>query len=292
MNENSSELWKKIRVGVYLAFTILAFSSMEVLANPIRDRIDPFALTFWRFLLGAAFLFPFAWPRLRHADAPISRKDYFKLAFLGCLNVILSMGAHAVSVKYAKASTAAILIASNPIATNLLAWVILGESLTKRRGISLLIGVFGVIMISLHRQTGVDTTLGVIAGIIGMVGFALYSVLSKDIVKRLGSMSTATVSFSFAVLIYLPLLWVSGVQIWPASDLWIRLLILGIIVSGLGYVTFFKALAELPVGKASLLFFFKPPVAIFLAWIILGETPALGACFGTILIMAAILSEK
>lgn len=294
----------RIRLWFLLAFTILAFSSIEVVANPIRHRIDPLALTFWRFLLGGLCLLPILVRSLgssresgrepgresgHEQRLPRTLNDLLWLGGLGFLNVVISMGAHAVSFTHARASTAAIIIASNPLATTLFARLILGEALGPRRLLSLLIGVFGVGLVAWKPLPGEDSLLGIVAGLVGMTTFGLYTVLSKSAVKRFGSPMVALVGFLLGALADLPVLWMLGVPLFPEPELWLPLLFLGIVVSGLGYVAFFELLAVLPAGKTSLLFFVKPPVAIFLAWVFLGEHPSAWAVVGAVLVMSGIL---
>jgi len=286
------ELWAKIRMPVLVITAVLSFSALEVVANPIRNRIDPFAMTFWRFLLGGLFMLPPAVSRIRRKWRAFSWKVLAWLTALGVLNIIIGMGAHALSVKYAKASTAAILIAANPIAVNLFGWVLLGEMLSWRRGMTLVLGFCGVLLVAARPSVGEDTGFGIAAGLVGMAAFSLYTVLSKRFIRRLGSLVVTVVTFFTASAVFLPLLLIGGVKIWPTPDVWPRLLALGFIVSGLGYYSFFKILNELPAGRTSLLFFAKPPVAIILAWFLLGETVAPGAMAGTALIMAGILFDR
>ena len=273
-----------------ILFTVLAFSSIEVVANPIRQQIDPFVMTFWRFFLGSILLFPIVFWQTREKGMAkrFSKADWLTLSWLGALNIIFAMGAHAVSIKHVKASTAAMLVAANPLATNFFAWLLLKEKLPANRLIALGLGLIGVCLIALRPVTGQDTIFGMAAGVIGMAGFALYTVLSKDIVQRLGSLQVTAFSFLLGVLIDLPILLISGVPLRPAADLWPRLLVLGFFVSGMGYLTFFRVLAVLPAGKTSLLFFLKPPVAILLAWILLSETPTTSALVGSTIIMTGI----
>jgi len=279
------------RLFVCLAVTVLAFSSIEVVANPIRHRIDPFALTFWRFALGALCLLPLVFRDRERARLPSSPRDLAWIAVLGVLNVVISMGAHALSIQGTRATTAAILIAANPLATNLFARLILGEDLGWRRGVALLTGFSGVLLVAWKAAPGTDTMPGVVAGLVGLAGFGLYTVLSKGTAARFGPVNNAFLGFLFAVLLDVPLLLALGIPLWPAPDLWPRLLVLGVIVSGLGYVTFFEALAVLPAGRTSLLFFAKPPVAMLLAWLFLGEVPSLAAAAGAGLVMAGILFD-
>lgn len=279
-------------VGFYLAFTVLAFSSIEIIANPIRNQVAPMLLTFWRFALGSLFLLPFLLVRHHQRLRRLNRREIAGLFGLGTLNIIFSMGAHAICMKYAKASTAAILIAANPIATNFFSWLILREIMSPRRILALSSGLAGIVLLTLRPDTAVDTPLGIGAGIVGMIGFGLYTVLSKKMVEKHGSMLVTTISCLTALGAYLPLLLVTGHEILPVFSAWPRLLALGVFGSGLGYVTFFKALEAMPAGRASYLFFFKPPVAIFLAWLVLGEEPVSSAIIGTVLIMSGILIEN
>lgn len=290
--ENMKELWAKFRLPVLGITAVLSFSALEVVANPIRNSIDPFVMTFWRFLLGGLFLLPPAVRRIRKKSRAFSWRVLGWLTALGVLNIIIGMGAHALSVKYAKASTAAILIAANPIAINLFGWVLLGELLSWRRGLTLVFGFCGVLLVAARPAAGEDTGFGIAAGLVGMAAFSLYTVLAKRFIRRLGSLVVTAVTFFTASVIFLPLLLVARVAVWPAPDVWPRLLILGFVVSGLGYYSFFKILNELPAGRTSLLFFAKPPVAIFLAWLLLGETITPGAMVGTLLIMTGILFDR
>lgn len=276
-------------IGFYLVFTIVAFSSIEIIANPIRNQVSPQLITFWRFAIGSIFLLPLAF--FRRQTNQLNRIELLKLFGLGVLNIIISMGAHAVCMKYAKASTAAILIAANPIATNFFAWLILREAMPVRRIVALAIGFSGILMIAAKPDTATDTPLGIGAGIVAMFGFGLYTVLSKKMVEKHGSIKVTTLSCLTALLVYIPILLFGNQGLLPESSAWPRLLALGIFGSGLGYVTFFKALEAMPAGKASYLFFFKPPVALILAWLILGEEPAFAAVIGTALIMSGILIE-
>ncbi len=276
----------------FLVFTILAFSSIEVVSHPIRDSIDPLLLTFWRFHLGGLCLLILgsAFGDFRRHQSP-QAYDWCRLLLLGILNVVISMGALAVAIKYASASTVAVLISSNPLATNLFARLLLGEQLDVRRWLALLSGVVGVSLICLKPASHVDTLFGIVCGVAAMLTFGLYTVVSKPLVARFGSLPVAAYSFGLACLAYFPVLWWRLPTVWPSAEQWPRIAWLGVVVSGLAYVTFYRALAVLPAGRASLLFFCKPPTAGLLAWLILGETPGRAVIVGAGLIMLGIVID-
>ncbi|MBF0543500.1 MAG: EamA family transporter [Candidatus Riflebacteria bacterium] len=276
----------------FLSIAVLAFSSIEVVVSPIRGQINPFALTFWRFALAAFCLLPMAFRTKEKKRLPTSLREFFSIAFLGVLNVVISMGAHAVSIANCRPSTAAIIIASNPMFTNFFAWIFLKEELNIYRISSILVGFSGVFLIAFKGVSGIDTHLGIITGLLGAIGFSLYTVLSKRTVNKFGSLNNALIGFIFGCLFDLPLLWLGQIEIIPHFNLWPRLLFLGIVVSGIGYLAFFKALSLLSAGKTSLLFFLKPPVAMLLAWFVLSDSPTIIQIIGTVLIMIGILIDK
>ncbi len=275
----------------YVVFTVVAFSSIEIIVSPVRHDIAPFLMNFWRFLVAVLILLPTLLWKHRDRLRVLRREDIRDMSVLGCLNILLAMGAHAICIKYARASTAAILISANPLATNFFAWLILREEMTLKRIFALLLGLSGVVMISFKADAAVDTPVGIAAGVLGMAGFGLYTVLSKRLVHKHGGLTVMVLSCAPALVVYLPVLYLLGIDLLPPSHTWPNILGAGILGTGLGYISFMRVLSFLSAGRSSYLFFFKPPVAIFLAWLLLGEDIAASAIVGTLLIMAGILTE-
>ena len=282
---------QKIKTGFYLVFTLLAFSSIEIITNPVRHDLPPLLMNFWRFAVGITVLLPaLLWSNCRQIrEMPAG--ELLRLGLLGFLNIIVAMGAFAFCIKYSKASTAAIIISANPLATNFFAWLLLREPMPPRRILALALGMFGIIMLTTRADNSVDTPFGLAAGLFAMAGFGLYTVLSKKAIQRHGSLVVLVLSCLPALIAYLPILYFSDAGFWPPEHTWPNILGAGIIGTGLGYLTFMKALEFLSAGRTSYLFFFKPPVAMFFAWLLLGEQIAPSAILGTLLIMAGILSE-
>ncbi|MBF0405964.1 MAG: EamA family transporter [Candidatus Riflebacteria bacterium] len=275
-----------------LLTAVLAFSSIEVTISPIRHQIDPLALTFWRFALASICLLPFAFRKKELDRFPRDFKSIFPIILLGILNVVLSMGLHAVSVANCRPSTAAVLIASNPMFTNIFALLILREKLSKGRIVSIILGLSGVYLVTFKSFQGIDTLTGILSGLAAAIGFSLYTVLTKESVQKFGSLNNAMIGFLAGCAIDIPILHFAGIKIMPMPELWPRLIFLGVVVSGIGYLAFFKALSLLSAGKTSLLFFLKPPVSIGLAWLILGDNPNFFQLSGAFLIMTGIIAEK
>jgi drug/metabolite transporter (DMT)-like permease len=259
--------------------------------NPVRDIVPPMLINFWRFCIGTLILIPALVCTGKKQLQELQQRDYIEIALLGCLNIFLAMGAHALCIKYARASTAAILISANPLATNFFSWLILGEKMSGKRISALLLGLSGIIILTMKADNSLDTPLGIAAGLVGMTGFGLYTVLSKKLIHRHGSLVVLVFSCLPALFLYIPFLYFTGSGFIPLSTAWPHIIGAGIIGTGLGYLTFMKALEILSAGRASYLFFFKPPVAIFLAFLFLGEKISTSAVVGMLLIMTGIIIE-
>ena len=48
-----------------VGYTALVFASMEPVSKLLNGQVNPFTLTFWRFLIGSAFVFPMAVREIR-----------------------------------------------------------------------------------------------------------------------------------------------------------------------------------------------------------------------------------
>ncbi|HOA16462.1 MAG TPA: EamA family transporter [Fervidobacterium sp.] len=256
----------KVKAYLYLLFTLLAFSSIEVSSKPLMGSVDPFFMTAFRFLIGGLVLIFFV-------DREIEVKDLLPLALVGSLNGILSMTTLQLSVMYSNASTAATLVASNPIFVSLFALLILKERHTLRKYIGIVLGFVGLVIFSLGKIEG-DSWLGIFYGIIAALTFGLYTVLLGKYTKKYSPVSATAYSTLTSSLIYVAILAVSGHFYVPSVGIpqWLILIYLGIIVTGLAYLTYFKAIELIGATQSSRVFFLKPIVATLFAMIFLEES--------------------
>ncbi|HOJ94168.1 MAG TPA: DMT family transporter, partial [Fervidobacterium nodosum] len=66
---------------------------------------------------------------------------------------------------------------------------------------------------------------------------------------------------------------------------WFILIYLGLIVTGVAYLTFFKAMEKIGATQSSRIFFLKPIVATLLAIVFLGEKLSLLKIIGMIIVL-------
>lgn len=270
-------------VIVYLSIALLFFSTMEVISKPFMEIIDPFFLTFVRFLIGGSFLM--IWVRKK-----VEFKDVLFLSLIGSINSILSMTLLQLSVKYGNASTAATLIAMNPLFVSLFSPFIAKEKFVLRRFIGLLTGLVGLLVFAQGMVIG-DTPFGILTGIASSVTFALYTVLMKKFVSKYDSITATAYSMLFSSIIYGFFLASLGFLKIPPLNLPNSLFFVyaGIGVTGIAYFTFFKAVEKIGATNSSRIFYLKPVLATILSLLFLGEKLGFLKILGMIIIIFSLM---
>ncbi|MCS7175008.1 DMT family transporter [Pseudothermotoga sp.] len=270
---------------LYLIVTLFFFSSLEVVTKPLSGRIDPFFLTFFRFFAGGIFLTLFSLTSRKK----IERNDLSKLIAVGCLNGVISMSLLQLSIKHSNASTAATLVAMNPLFVSVFAHAFGKDKLTRKAILAISLGAIGVLVLSSANVAG-DSPFGIFCGIAASITFALYTVLMRDFSVKYGALLATSISTLAAGLVYGALLAVFGRLSVPSLSWpdWSILLYVGIGITGVAYVTFFKAMQRFGPVRTSLVFYLKPALASFLAAIFLSETISAQKVLGTIIVVLSL----
>ena len=276
----------KLKGYIYLGITILIFATLEVVSSSLKGLIHPTQLIFIRFMIGGVALLPWVIAQ----KEKISSKDWLFFAGLGILNTVISMGSLQIAISMGKASTAAILISSNPIFVVMFSSLLLKEKVTKNRIICMILGVVGIILIIYKGSSTGDTAMSLFLGIVASVTFGLYSVLGKMKADNISSITMISLSAIIGSICTIPLLLYMGLPVFYfPKEGFFRILYLGLILSGFAYITFIEALKILGASKGSMVFFLKPAIATVLAAIFLGEKISGRTIFGMVLVAIGIL---
>lgn len=282
---------------IYLLITIFFFSTIEVVTKPFSGIFDPLQLTFLRFLIGGIVLLIYILSTGKLKKYKLTLKPLLLMGLIGSLNSIVAMSFLQLAVKFSNASTAAIMISTNPIFVVFLAWIILKEELNYRKLLSIVIGLIGISLIMSSNSVG-DSVIGLIFGLVAALSFALYTVLVKKYVKKIPSSIFVTFSFLVSSLFFYIFLLILKIptfsfEIENINVIWM-LLYISIFVTGIAYITFYKAFENLDASKGSFSFLLKPAISMILAYIFLSEYPKPLKLLGASLIVlsVAIIAAK
>ena len=271
---------------LWLFFTITIFSTYEVVGSIFAHAIHPLLINAIRFSVGGLVLLPLAIKTMRREQLQLRGPDLLALFGLGFLNAGICMGLQQYSLRYTEASTAAVLISSNPLFVSLLSVFFFKESLTKDKIMALLLGIGGMLLVSGGLQS--QNALGPILATLASVVWAIFTVAGKKLSQRYGSLVMNTFSFLLGggfLLILTAILQIPLTGLTPANIL--LLAYVGVVVTGIGYYAFFTGLLYLYTTVGAAVFFFKPALATIFAFLILGEPISIRKIAGIMVIMVA-----
>lgn len=276
---------------VYFFTTLFLFGCLEVASKPLMGIIAPMELTYFRFVMGFLTIFTVMVVRGRLCDLrALKAREWWRLAFLGVLNVCVSMTLLQKAVANAPASTAAAIFCSNPLFVYLFSLLAGDEKPRVRTTIGLVLGIAGLFLVT--SAGGLRLSKGILYALLASATFGFYTFLSKRSLRTVSPLCLNTVAFFFGSLGCAVLLLLTGGSLaLPAairshlSALW-NFVFLGVGVSGIGYITYMETVERLSALTASLVFMIKPVVAALLAMLFLGERPGLSYYPGVLLVLA------
>ena len=275
--------------GVLFALlTAILFVTLEPVSKLIAGSVNPFAMTFWRFLIGSLILLPFAIVKIKKEKVKITPLDLLKMALLGVLCICISMLSLQIAVKKADTpSLIAIIFSANSVFTICLAVLINKEKITANKILALILGVIGVVLCAdFSSGTNLDSVL---LAVLAAVTFSLYTVISQKFTKKFGGLIQSSIVFLLGSLILLVVLLCMKEDIYVPYDAksLLTMLYLALFVTGLGYISYFKAIEKGGSIMASLAFFAKPVLTPFATLLINKITPEPKVFVSVLFIMAA-----
>ncbi len=273
---------------LYALITAVLFVTLEPVSKLIANDVNPYAITFWRFLIGAIILLPPAIIKIRKEKIQIKAADWIRMILLGILFICISMVVLQVAVKQAEApSLIAIIFSANSVFTILLAFLINKEKLTLNKTIALVLGVIGVVLCA-DFKSGANLS-SVLLAVLAALTFSLYTVISQKYTKRIGGIIQSSIVFLTGSVILLVALLIMGIDLSVSLEFnTISILCyLGVFVTGFGYVAYFKAIEKGGAIMASFAFFIKPILTPFVTWIVNGIVPDFKVFISVLFIMAA-----
>src|SRR5438105_1752790 len=276
----------RARVAWYffiLALACLIWAGQGTAVKFLNRQWGPIAITFLPFYVSTVLMVPLLIQRRRrnpHAVRP-GWSDWRKFVLAGVGGQVVAQLGMTWGISKSLASNAAILNLLIPVFTAVLASFMLRERVTALRMGSLVLGLAGVVLLSIEDlQTSSFAEMRYIGGnlliLAGCLGSSFYNVYCKGLLARFQDMEILIFSYIPASLASVPLLiWVEPFHWSSLSALdwqsWLSFAFLAILMYGASMVLFFYALERLDVTVASTSLYLVPLFGVALAAAFLGE---------------------
>jgi drug/metabolite transporter (DMT)-like permease len=236
---------------------------------------SPLALTYTRFLLAVVCLFLYA--KYKGLSLRIEPKAWWDMLALGLVGMT---GYHLLffqALRLTTAIKAAMIGATNPLISALLAAVFLGERLSGRRILLIFTALAGVLLTISNWQPALllrqGPSLGDLLMAAAVLCWASYAILVRRLVRRFDPIVTTFYSFLTCVLILTPFQAVAMARHGLAIDAhgWLAILYMGVFPTFIGYLVQQQAIKHLGVSRAALFINLVPVLVMVLAVAVLKE---------------------
>jgi len=318
----------RLRATLLLVITMLIWGSTFAVTKEIVDRLPPFTLAFMRVAIAFLTLAPLAWGRLRgsrkaaaanqgsadlgadgaSAGGTGGRWPWGTIAAMAFIGVALYYGLFNAALLYVSSTQGALVQSCIPAATALVAVLWLGERADAWRWCGLALSGLGVLIVLLGsaamqavdgpagqgRGSGMTAWAAAALGNLLMFATVLCWGFYTALAKRVAQVDTAVVTaglFAVGALMLLPLaLAETAAYGLPRLDLsrWMGVLYLGAIATGLAFMLYNTALADMDASHVGVYTNLIPFVGVITGVVVLKEPLSLSAAIGGVLVLLGI----
>jgi drug/metabolite transporter (DMT)-like permease len=251
----------------------------------VDDGISPAFLAWSRVTLGAVVLLAIAW----RAGVLGSVRGHGRILLAyAVIEICIPFPLIAAGEQHVDSSLAAILIAAVPLIIALLALRFdASERVGGSRLIGLVIGFAGVVaLVGLDVSGNAAELAGAGMILIAAVGYAAGPMLLRNKLGELDPRALMAAALGIAAIILAPAAALTPPTAAPSSSALGSLIVLGLLCTATAFVLFASLINEVGAGRAAVITYVAPVVAVGLGVAVLSERPGTGAIAGLLLIIA------
>ena len=280
-------LGKRRYVVLAFALLVLFWGSAFSVVKVGLEYSPPMIFAGLRTLIGglAILLVAVVW-----GGSPHLRRDWPIFLLLAAFNVVFFFGFQTLAVLYLPSGTAAVLEYLQPMLVGLLAWMILGESLSLAKIIGLTLGLLGIVAVSSGSIFGNVSPEGVAFGAGSAFSWALGTVFFKRYEARISTMWAVALPFVIGGMVLT--LFGFAVESWsevsPTATLFASLTYVSLVEIALAWLIWFGLVRTGEASRVAVYVFLVPLVGIVMGAIFLDERLTFSLLIGTFLIVIGI----
>jgi drug/metabolite transporter (DMT)-like permease len=247
-------------------------------------ELSPEFLVLARCLLAAALLLPIA--LRRRALTPVLRRWKPVLAFT-IIEIALPFYALGAAEINLSSSTTGLLLASVPLVAIGVAFVMgRRHRITVLNWLGVAIGMAGVVAIVGFDLGGSNLTSVALVGV-AVIGYSLGPAILARYLNDLAGIGVITAALALCVLIYLPVVAVTGgwPAIVPSTTVIVSVIVLAVLCSAVAFLMMFALIAEIGPVRTTAITYVNPAVAVVAGALVLSEPVTIYTGLGFALIL-------
>ncbi|RLL42669.1 DMT family transporter [Oceanobacillus piezotolerans] len=278
-----------LKTYLWLTFCVTVWGSNFVFGKMLLNDFSPAALTSLRLLFIVIFLFIFIFSR--HGLQKISLGDWGWIFLLGVVGVFINQWSFFEGLVTADSTTSALIIATAPIMTGILAAVFLKETFTIRMLLGSIIAITGIYFVATEGGKTLQFDRGLLWIVVTMVTFAIMIIITRILSQRIIPIVTTFYSNVIGFIISVPAAIVMDDPVRVSEDWqgWGLLIVTAIVVHGLANLIWNHYIRYAEASKASILSNLEPFVAMAMGVLLLHKPITLPEMAGSLLIVGGVI---
>jgi len=273
----------------------LTFAGSFVAGKYTNLELGPLSTTFLRYIIAVLTLSVMIF-HYGKSSLKIDRKDIWQLVLLGVIGVPVYHFFFFSSLAHTKAANSAIIMATNPLFTGLLAAIFLRERLARSAYFGAFLALVGVMILltrgNLKALLEIRFNRGEILMLLGVFAWVIYSLMIKNLFKKYSGFTITYYAALFGTIVLIFMVPLEGFytkKIFLSMPSILSLLYMGIVASGIGYYLFNLSLDEIGATRtASSVYSLVPIFVSVLAFLFFGESVTLVMILCTVLIITGL----
>ena len=279
---------------VFALLATILWSGNFIVARDIKDIVDPYSLSFYRWLLATIILLPFAIVPLIK-NIVIVKRHFIYLSIVSILGVSLFNTLIYVASHTSSALNLSIISITFPIIVIIISRVIFKEHIGINKFTGILIVLAGVLLLitrgDISVLVNITFNIGDLWVLLAAISFAVYSILLRYKPKTLSMITFQLITFILGTMYLIPLfLWEYDTRVInePTLNNTISILYIAICSSLLAFIFWNKSIELLGATKAGMIYYTLPIFTGSLAFIFLDEIISYVHLFSILLIFIGI----
>lgn len=277
---------KLFSAGLIATLVILWGVSFSIYKVALNDS-PPLLFAGIRTFLGGLVVLGIA---LAQHKGPEFRKNFLVYLISAIFNVVFFFGLQTVGLDYLPAGLFSVLVYLEPVLVGVLAWLWLGEQMSWRKVVGLILGFLGVAAISARSLTSHLSVTGVIIGILTAITWSVGTVYTKRAQARVDMIWLLAIQFLIGGILIAAT--GSASESW-ASIQWTPPFILCTLYGGffgiaLSWIIWFYLVKSGDATRVAAFTFFVPLISVLTSVLFLHESVSVWLVVGLVLIVLGI----
>ena len=279
-----------LKAYAWLTFCVMVWGSNFVFGKMLVQDFSPALLTMLRLLFIVLFLIGLS--SYKKHFKRVNKSDLLAVIFLGVIGVFINQWSFFVGLQTADSTTSALILATTPILTSVLAAIFLKEKLTIRMLMGSIVAIIGIyFVVAKGNLSSLHIDKGLLWIVLTMITFAIMIIMTRLLSDRIDPLTITLYSNVVGLIVSIPFAFLLDTHMHFSSKIsdWSFLIGTAVVVHGIATLIWNNNIRHVNASKASILSNLEPFVAMVMGLILLYK-PITGAeIIGSLFIVGGVV---